>query len=394
MKYKNKIDVFIANINKRLNLDVWFDGCIPAGGVIDEEVKKNLNESDVILLLISPDYVASYYCYEIELKCALQRHENGLSIVIPIVLRDVPNISSHPFSKLKMLPADGRPITKWRPQDSGYANAFTIIFRDLEKFIKNNSKYNKNPNLGTTYTDDLPGIKISVVKSSKLDEVALKQSVVELLQSVYIKSQNQLQFSLDKLLQTYSSRFRINYNKGTSQHSDRCVWRKNEFRRFITEMCGLIQKHITGEKNTVIHVRFLKDNFYETFANIGYDEPCIPKVPIPYDYGTIYLSTKLDYPIIKSYNRGLHNKTHPNESLKRDYITFTFGHLVKTYGYKLSMCISFLGVSKPQDKNLLLLMSIMRLDYIIEFYIEKYLELCIKIDKRTNYKDLIGGNRR
>jgi hypothetical protein len=46
-----------------------------------------LNRANVILLLISADFLASDYCYDVEMKRAMERHEAGEAIVIPIILR-------------------------------------------------------------------------------------------------------------------------------------------------------------------------------------------------------------------------------------------------------------------------------------------------------------------
>jgi len=77
-------------------------------GVLDED----LNHSKIILLFASPDFIESQYCYNIEMKIALRRHEAGDAIVIPIILRPCA-WQNAPFGKLQALPKDGKPITEW-----------------------------------------------------------------------------------------------------------------------------------------------------------------------------------------------------------------------------------------------------------------------------------------
>jgi hypothetical protein len=81
-----------------------------------------LNSARVILLLISADFLASPYCYDVEMKRALERHEAGEVRVIPIILRPC-DWHASPFSKLQALPKDGKPVTEWQPQDKGFTDA-------------------------------------------------------------------------------------------------------------------------------------------------------------------------------------------------------------------------------------------------------------------------------
>src|SRR5205807_9146396 len=71
----------------------------------------------IILLLVSPDFIASEYCYSIEMKRAIERHEKGEARVIPVILRPVDNWKSTPFGKLSPLPSNGTPVTLWQDHD-------------------------------------------------------------------------------------------------------------------------------------------------------------------------------------------------------------------------------------------------------------------------------------
>src|SRR5436305_14983807 len=91
----------------------WSDRDISAGQHWQNEVDKRLNAADIILLLISPDFISSNYCYSVEVKRAMERHEAGEARVIPIILRSV-YWQAMPFGKLQALPAEGKPIDTWR----------------------------------------------------------------------------------------------------------------------------------------------------------------------------------------------------------------------------------------------------------------------------------------
>ena len=64
------------------------------------------------MLLVSPDFIASDYCYITELQQAIARHEKNEAKVIPIAVRPT-DWDGAPFSKLQGLPQDRRAITQW-----------------------------------------------------------------------------------------------------------------------------------------------------------------------------------------------------------------------------------------------------------------------------------------
>jgi outer membrane protein assembly factor BamB len=109
---------------------------IEPGSDWENEIDTNLNQAEVILLLISPDFIASDYCYTIEMKQAIERHKAQKACVIPIILR-LCNWEATPIGILQVLPQDSRPVT-----DSDRHNldeAFYNIAKGIEKLIQNKS---------------------------------------------------------------------------------------------------------------------------------------------------------------------------------------------------------------------------------------------------------------
>jgi CheY-like chemotaxis protein len=93
--------------------------------------------AQIILLLVSADFLASDYCYDVEMKRAMERHASGEARVIPIILRPC-DWHVTPFAKVQALPKDGRPVIKWRDQDT----AFSEITRGIRDVVS--SLYIKN----------------------------------------------------------------------------------------------------------------------------------------------------------------------------------------------------------------------------------------------------------
>jgi hypothetical protein len=69
--------------------------------------------------LVSADFLASNYSYDVEVQQAMARHHAGAARVIPVILRPV-DWHSAPFGALQALPKDGRPVTNWPTHDDAF----------------------------------------------------------------------------------------------------------------------------------------------------------------------------------------------------------------------------------------------------------------------------------
>ncbi len=115
-------------------LNIWCDYNISAGREWKDEIHQQLNTADLILLLISPDFMVSDYCYRVEMQRALERHRNKEARVVPIILRPV-HWENAPFSHLEILPTGAKPITKWANADDAYediAKRLDIVLKELQ----------------------------------------------------------------------------------------------------------------------------------------------------------------------------------------------------------------------------------------------------------------------
>lgn len=106
----NQLKRHLRPLQRQKLIELWFDRDIKAGENWEQEIREHLDDAQIILLLISPDFMDSDYCYGIEMKRAIERYQNGEALVIPIILRPV-FWQGEPLGKLQALPADGKPIT-------------------------------------------------------------------------------------------------------------------------------------------------------------------------------------------------------------------------------------------------------------------------------------------
>jgi hypothetical protein len=115
-KLRDQIDKQLSILKRQGVVDVWHDRRIGAGQEFALEIDRHVESDDIILLLVSPDFLASDYCYNIEMRRAMERHEAGEAIVIPVILRAC-EWKEAPFGKLNATPPDGTPITQMPDPD-------------------------------------------------------------------------------------------------------------------------------------------------------------------------------------------------------------------------------------------------------------------------------------
>jgi internalin A len=132
---RNELDTHLKLLRRQGLIETWHDRKIEAGDEWKRKIDENLERADIILLLVSADFIASDYCWDKEMMRALQRHENGEAQVIPVIVRDV-NWKRAPFAKLQALPKDGLAVTKWPDKDSAWRNVSEGIERIVEEIRK------------------------------------------------------------------------------------------------------------------------------------------------------------------------------------------------------------------------------------------------------------------
>jgi len=131
-RQRNRLETHLSILKRQGLILEWHDRKISGGIEWKGRIDERLDTAQVILLLVSADFVHSDYCYDVELIRAMERHEAGEARVIPIIVKPCDDWHSAPFGKLQAFPKDGKPITKWKPQDDAYVD----IARQLRQVIE------------------------------------------------------------------------------------------------------------------------------------------------------------------------------------------------------------------------------------------------------------------
>jgi len=142
------LEVHLSALKHQGIINQWHDRRIIPGEEWEDKIDEHLNSAQIILLLISSDFVASEYCYNIELKKAMERHSDGEARVIPIILRPA-WWNNTPFSRLQALPKGGKAVTLWDNMDYAFldiTNGIWSVAKELMKLETTEStiKYKKS----------------------------------------------------------------------------------------------------------------------------------------------------------------------------------------------------------------------------------------------------------
>jgi hypothetical protein len=128
---RDQLEKHLHQLQRQGLISAWHDRKILAGETRGHEIDTHLETASLILLLVSPDFLASDYCYEKQMQHALERHRRGETRVVPIILRPC-DWQHSPLKDLQCLPHNGRPVTQWQDQDE----AFHAITQDLRRIIE------------------------------------------------------------------------------------------------------------------------------------------------------------------------------------------------------------------------------------------------------------------
>lgn len=113
---RDQLEKQLALLKRNGIIETWHDRRIGPGQDFAKEIDKHVETDDIFLLLVSADFIASDYCFNHEMKRAMQRHEAGEAIVVPVILRAC-HWQGAPFGKLNAIPRDGKPVTSYADRD-------------------------------------------------------------------------------------------------------------------------------------------------------------------------------------------------------------------------------------------------------------------------------------
>lgn len=161
---RDELEKHLSILGRQGFIEAWHDRRIGAGGELVREISQNLEMADVILLLVSSDFLASDYCYDVEMKRAMERHNAGEARVIPVILRPC-DWHEAPFGKLLATPPDGKPVTRFPTLDDAFVEVVAAIKQALGQMGQTKAP---TPTATPLTTSQSPSGETTIPRSSNL----------------------------------------------------------------------------------------------------------------------------------------------------------------------------------------------------------------------------------
>jgi len=129
-RYLQELDIAASQLRRNGLISVWYDRKIFPGEEWDRQIDLYISNANLVLLLVSPDFLASDYAYSREMSLAMEQRESGLTIVIPIILR-ASDWTNSPLGPLQALPSNARPVLSWANRDEAWLD----VVKGLRRLI-------------------------------------------------------------------------------------------------------------------------------------------------------------------------------------------------------------------------------------------------------------------
>lgn len=183
-EYKAQLLTFMAPLIDGSNISQWNDEQILPGQEWDEKIQNAFREAEIIILLISPEFLASNYIIKNELPLAIQKHRNKEAHVIPIFIRPC-HLKYHPeINDLEGLPKGKKPVSKSDDKDSTYLE----IVEGIDKVVQELTSEDNPPS-----TKKISELKDSLLQSN-VDDLKSKKTIYLAVTSKNLKAKRRSLF--------------------------------------------------------------------------------------------------------------------------------------------------------------------------------------------------------
>lgn len=127
-----ELDEKLSDLRGAGAIETFWDQQINVGSEWHSEIVGKLNSADIILLMISADFLKSDYCQQVEMPAALEMHSYGLNFIIPVILRKC-EWQKTIFGTLQAIPRNCKPVADWNERDEAWKDIIQNINEKIEK---------------------------------------------------------------------------------------------------------------------------------------------------------------------------------------------------------------------------------------------------------------------
>lgn len=165
---RDMLQTHLMGLKRQGLIETWHDRRIGAGDEFENAIDQNLNDAEIILLLVSADFIASRYCYDVEVARAMERHDAKEARVIPVILRPC-DWHDLPFGKLMAAPRDGKAIKSWPDLDE----AFLDVVRQIKAVLPRQNREQPTPPAAA------PSMPASIMTKPRSGNLSVRKSFTD-----------------------------------------------------------------------------------------------------------------------------------------------------------------------------------------------------------------------
>ncbi|MEE2921483.1 MAG: toll/interleukin-1 receptor domain-containing protein [Pseudomonadota bacterium] len=163
--YVERLQKHLAMLKREGLIESFYDRNIHVGDPLDEEISRNLADSEIFIAVVSPDFIASDYCYERELATALELHKAGRIRVVSVIVEPC-EWQQSPLGGFLVAPKDGKSIAEWENENAALLNATSEIRRIAEAFSSRQPATSSEKSLPTLSSQDPAPARKYIAKRS------------------------------------------------------------------------------------------------------------------------------------------------------------------------------------------------------------------------------------
>lgn len=167
---KDRFKANFAAMERDGLVKVWTDVEIPPGSAWSQEIEDNMKASQIILFMVSTNFLASEFIRQMEIPLALQLENEGSAVIVPIILTHTPGLKSQPWMpKIQAVPSTSYPVddaAHWGSLKSGIDKVDEQLRAMIPKVNERLRKKREGAKLKGPIADELSDLEITSVSES------------------------------------------------------------------------------------------------------------------------------------------------------------------------------------------------------------------------------------
>ncbi|MGB0840443.1 MAG: toll/interleukin-1 receptor domain-containing protein, partial [Chitinophagales bacterium] len=128
--YKEALNKHLTPLVRLQKVTLWDKSYINAGEQYEDKIFQELEKANLVLCLISSDFIADDFCYSSQLKRILTAHKKGVQKIIPIKIRNAR------WQKLPLAQLKAFPDKKWVGTNPKNDDAWVEVVEGVERLIE------------------------------------------------------------------------------------------------------------------------------------------------------------------------------------------------------------------------------------------------------------------